>query len=100
LDQSAQHERGADLVSFPRCRQRSASAGQLLADGLVACANIMPEMESLFMWEGRADSTQRSRRAFQDHAINTSMPRSSGSARCTPMKRLRLSDGAAMLRTH
>ena len=31
-------------------------AGQLLADGLVACANILPEMESLFVWEGRPDS--------------------------------------------
>jgi len=33
-------------------------AGQLLADGLVACANIMPEVESLFIWEDKADSAK------------------------------------------
>lgn len=31
-------------------------AGQLLADGLIACANILPAMESLFIWEGEARS--------------------------------------------
>jgi periplasmic divalent cation tolerance protein len=31
-------------------------AGQLLADGLVVCANILGEMESLFVWEGKANS--------------------------------------------
>ena len=31
-------------------------AGQLLGEGLVACANILPEVESLFVWEGKADS--------------------------------------------
>lgn len=30
----------------------------MLADGLVACANILPAMESLFIWEGKAGSAQ------------------------------------------
>ncbi len=33
-----------------------AIAGQLLADGLIACANILPAMESLFIWQGEAGS--------------------------------------------
>jgi uncharacterized protein involved in tolerance to divalent cations len=41
---------------FPDRETARRIAGQLLADGLVACANIMAEMESLFMWEGKADS--------------------------------------------
>jgi periplasmic divalent cation tolerance protein len=42
---------------FPDKETARQIAGQLLADGHVACANIMAEMESLFVWEGRADST-------------------------------------------
>lgn len=41
---------------FPDRETARRIAGQLLADGLVACANIMAEMESLFIWEGKADS--------------------------------------------
>jgi periplasmic divalent cation tolerance protein len=41
---------------FPDKETARRIAGQLLADGLIACANIMAEMESLFLWEGKADS--------------------------------------------
>jgi periplasmic divalent cation tolerance protein len=49
---------GAALIWCP-CPDREVArqiAGQLLAEGLIACANILPEMESLFIWEGKADS--------------------------------------------
>jgi periplasmic divalent cation tolerance protein len=41
---------------FPDADSARQIAGQLLADGLVACANILPAIESLFVWEGKADS--------------------------------------------
>jgi periplasmic divalent cation tolerance protein len=41
---------------FPDRESARRIAGQLLADGLIACANILPELESLFIWEGKADS--------------------------------------------
>lgn len=43
---------------FPDRETARRIAGQLLADGLVACANILPEVESLFIWQGKADSAQ------------------------------------------
>jgi periplasmic divalent cation tolerance protein len=49
---------GAALIWCPFPDRDSARriAGQVLADGLVACANILPEVESLFIWEGKAGS--------------------------------------------
>lgn len=49
---------GAALIWCPCPDGDSARriAGQVLADGLVACANILPKMESLFIWQGKADS--------------------------------------------
>jgi periplasmic divalent cation tolerance protein len=41
---------------FPDRESARRIAGQLLADGLIACANILPEIESLFVWEGTAGS--------------------------------------------
>lgn len=51
---------GVALIWCPCPDQESARriAGQLLADGLIACANILPQVESLFLWEGKADSAQ------------------------------------------
>ncbi|MFN3990298.1 MAG: divalent-cation tolerance protein CutA [Erythrobacter sp.] len=51
---------GAALIwcPFPDRDTARAVAGQLLADGLIACANIFPEVESLFIWEGKADSAR------------------------------------------
>lgn len=42
---------------FPDTDTARQIAGQLLADGLIACANILPAVESLFIWEGKAQST-------------------------------------------
>lgn len=49
---------GAALIWCPFPDQEAARqvAGQLLAEGLVACANILAPMESLFIWEGKAGS--------------------------------------------
>jgi periplasmic divalent cation tolerance protein len=41
---------------FPDRDTARVAAGQLLADGLIACASILGEIESLFVWEGKADS--------------------------------------------
>ncbi len=43
---------------FPDRESARRIAGQLLADGLIACANILGDMESLFIWEGKAASAQ------------------------------------------
>jgi len=49
---------GAALIwcPFPDREAAREVAGQLLAEGIVACANILPGVESLFIWEGKADS--------------------------------------------
>lgn len=33
-------------------------ARALLEGGLVACANILPQMESLYLWQGKIETTQ------------------------------------------
>jgi periplasmic divalent cation tolerance protein len=43
---------------FPDRETARRIAGQLLADGLIACANILPDVESLFIWQGKADTAQ------------------------------------------
>jgi periplasmic divalent cation tolerance protein len=49
---------GAALIwcPFPDRDTARRIAGQLLGEGLIACANILPDMESLFIWQGKADS--------------------------------------------
>ena len=49
---------GAALIwcPFPDADGARIAAGQLLGDGLIACANILPGVESLFVWEGKPDS--------------------------------------------
>lgn len=41
---------------FPDREVARAVAGQLLDEKLIACANILGEIESLFIWEGRRQS--------------------------------------------
>ena len=44
---------------FPDAEAAEAAARTLLAERLVACANILPAMRSLFVWQGTAqDSTE------------------------------------------
>jgi periplasmic divalent cation tolerance protein len=38
---------------FPDADSAAKVAGQLLDERLVACANILPAMRSLFVWEGK-----------------------------------------------
>jgi periplasmic divalent cation tolerance protein len=41
---------------FPDRESARTIAGQLLDERLVACANIIGEIESLFLWQGKRDS--------------------------------------------
>jgi len=44
---------------FPDAAAARAAAGILLDEALVACANIMPAMESLYIWQGaRSESSE------------------------------------------
>ncbi len=45
---------GPALIWCPFADELSAAtlANQLLSEGLIACANIMPAMRSLFIWDG------------------------------------------------
>ncbi|AKH43302.1 periplasmic divalent cation tolerance protein [Altererythrobacter atlanticus] len=47
---------GPALIWCPFGEEESAAetARALLAEGLVACANIMPEMRSLYIWNGES----------------------------------------------
>jgi periplasmic divalent cation tolerance protein len=38
---------------FPDADEARAVAGTLLDEGLIACANIVPAMESLYVWNGQ-----------------------------------------------
>ncbi len=40
------------LATFPGEEEAAALARQLLAEGLVACVNIVPGVRSLYRWEG------------------------------------------------
>jgi periplasmic divalent cation tolerance protein len=48
---------GAAMIWSPFENEAAADecARQLLAEGLVACANILPIMRSLFVWKGELD---------------------------------------------
>lgn len=52
---------GAALIwcPFPDAASAEAAAGVLLDEGLVACANILPAVRSLYRWEGvRAEGAE------------------------------------------
>lgn len=56
-DGGVSHEDGAAFVvvytTFPDEKAAVAAAEALVTAGLVACANILPVMTSVFIWEGR-----------------------------------------------
>lgn len=58
---------GAALIwcPFPDADTARQIAGQLLADGLIACVNILPEIESLFLWQGKADTAREAGALFK-----------------------------------
>ncbi|MEP3052063.1 MAG: divalent-cation tolerance protein CutA [Erythrobacter sp.] len=43
---------------FPDRAAARKTASQLLTEGLIACANLIGEMESLFIWQGKQSSDQ------------------------------------------
>lgn len=45
-------------TTWPDAKSAHAAARLLVAEGLCACANIQPEMTSLFVWEGEVQEEQ------------------------------------------
>jgi periplasmic divalent cation tolerance protein len=45
-------------VTTPDIETAQKISRTLLQEGLIACANILPKMESLYWWEGKIESTQ------------------------------------------
>ena len=41
------------LTTWPDAQQAQSAAHEWLEQGLVACVNILPEMTSLYIWEGQ-----------------------------------------------
>ncbi len=62
-------------ATFPSETQASAAAEALVAAGLVACANVLPGISSVFIWEGRLERERevavlmKTRRALADEVI-------------------------------
>lgn len=58
------------LIWSPFADEASAdkAAGQLLDEGLVACANILPAMRSLYIWQGERGAAQECGVLFKTHA--------------------------------
>ena len=61
---------GAALIwcPFPDRETARAIAGQLLDEGLVACANIIGEIEALFVWQGERGSASETGVLFKTAA--------------------------------
>lgn len=53
---------------FPDRETARAIAGQLLDERVVACANILGEIESLFVWQGQRDSAAETAVLFKTSA--------------------------------
>jgi periplasmic divalent cation tolerance protein len=63
------------LATFPGEEVAAALARQLLAEGLVACVNILPGVRSLYRWEGEVQDEpevlafMKSRRELADELV-------------------------------
>ncbi len=53
---------------FPDAATARAIANQLLAEKLIACANLFPVIESVFEWEGEASSATEAAALFKTTA--------------------------------
>ena len=64
-------EDGAALIwcPFPDRESARASAGVLLDEGLIACANLVGEIESLFVWQGQRDNAAEIGVLFKTTAV-------------------------------
>lgn len=56
--------------SFPDAMSARTAAQQLLQEGLIACANMMPEVEPVFVWEGQFSATRESATLFKTNSDN------------------------------
>jgi periplasmic divalent cation tolerance protein len=54
--------------TFPDAASARNAAAALLGEGLIACANIVPGIESLFVWDGAAQSAQETGVLFKTTA--------------------------------
>lgn len=55
---------------FPEKQSARDCAKALLSDHLIACANILPEVESLFEWEGEISSATEVAVLFKTSTLN------------------------------
>ena len=53
---------------FPDTESARATAGTLLQEKLIACANILPAIESVFEWKGEVSSETESTVLFKTNA--------------------------------
>ena len=63
-------EGGATLIwcPFPTYDAACEAANCLVEEGLVACANILPQMTAIFAWEGRVDKAEEVGALFKTDA--------------------------------
>ena len=61
-------------------------ANQLLSENLIACANILPQMESLYKWEGQLENSKEVVLILKtsDHQLNEAMERIAQSLNMKP----------------
>ena len=50
---------------FPDAETARTIASTLLDEGLIACANILGPIESVYVWQGRVESAQESAALFK-----------------------------------
>ncbi len=53
---------------FPGVETAQRAANDLLDEGLIVCANILPEMLSVFEWDGKRGSEREIGALFKTHA--------------------------------
>jgi len=63
-------ERGAALAwcPFPDADSAERAADSLLDEGLIACANILPPMQSRYVWRGQREVAEETGVLFKTHA--------------------------------
>jgi periplasmic divalent cation tolerance protein len=59
------------ISTFPEIETARHIAGQLVAENLVACANIVPAVESIYRWQGRIENGQETLVFFKTTAARS-----------------------------
>ncbi len=68
------------LVTTPTVEEAEKISNRLVEEGLVACANIVPSVRSIFWWEGKVSREtealiiMKSRRALFDRIVSAVKP--------------------------